>query len=502
MKKRKALSLFLAVIMLMSSAVIITNAWDTEIYNASCDEIRTGEALVDEAYVPDRPKVNSPIEFFSNPNSEWHYYDYLTPAQKIVYNAIVSEKAGLNTATDASSSEAKITISFPGRECLGDSSSLFYDVPDNAVVGAISAAIDDYPEYFWLGSYKYSFSYSYDGTGAYWVTTLNLTFVLDTADYADWSVVRSCYAQLMNAVNNFTVSEGSRYAKCKYIHDRICDMTVYNDAAMAHQPTGVFISGKAVCEGYAEAFKLLCDRENIPCILVVGLGNGGAHKWNYVKMDDNKWYGVDVTWDDQDSNTFYDYFLVGSESINAVFGGNKFGNGTDSAGDHVNTGTHFSYDGFALTYPSIASQSYTGVIPFWTADASYNNQKGLMFIKKDAVLKEQIICTFTSWAGNAPSTNKASVSGTTTGATVTITSPVSQIYKVVRWADVNADNSVNTVDYSIIKSYIANDPDARALLDNNTEKFNAADINQDGVIDGFDMFYVNRYVNTNKFLND
>ena len=52
--------------------------------------------------------------------------------------------------------------------------------------------------------------------------------------------------------------------------------------------------------------KILCDKENIPCILVVGninLETNFAHMWNYVQMEDGQWYAVDCTWDDLDDET-------------------------------------------------------------------------------------------------------------------------------------------------------------------------------------------------------
>ncbi len=56
-----------------------------------------------------------------------------------------------------------------------------------------------------------------------------------------------------------------------------------------------------VCEGYARAFKVLCDRSNIPCVLVDGTARSatsvGPHMWNYVEVD-GAWYGADVTWND------------------------------------------------------------------------------------------------------------------------------------------------------------------------------------------------------------
>ena len=59
-----------------------------------------------------------------------------------------------------------------------------------------------------------------------------------------------------------------------------------------------------VCDGYARAFKLLCDRMGIPCILQSGWAfsapgaQGENHMWNQVRTEDGNWYGVDICWDD------------------------------------------------------------------------------------------------------------------------------------------------------------------------------------------------------------
>lgn len=55
-----------------------------------------------------------------------------------------------------------------------------------------------------------------------------------------------------------------------------------------------------ICSGYAQAFKVICDRVGIPCVLVDGFvynNPNGGHMWNYVKVED-EWYAVDVTWND------------------------------------------------------------------------------------------------------------------------------------------------------------------------------------------------------------
>ena len=98
----------------------------------------------------------------------------------------------------------------------------------------------------------------------------------------------------------------------RIIHDDICRMAVYDhDAAaagvisQAHTAYGLLVDGDAVvCEGYAKAFKVLCDAVGLPCMLIAGEGSPSSqftgvsnHMWNAVCLED-QWYSVDLTWDD------------------------------------------------------------------------------------------------------------------------------------------------------------------------------------------------------------
>lgn len=88
-----------------------------------------------------------------------------------------------------------------------------------------------------------------------------------------------------------------------------------------------------VCDGYSRAFMLLCNKLDIPCVLVDGYAvtkagePGEFHMWNSVKMPDGQWYGVDVTWNDptvkgvEGPLSGYereDFLLVGADTM--VFG--------------------------------------------------------------------------------------------------------------------------------------------------------------------------------------
>ncbi len=120
---------------------------------------------------------------------------------------------------------------------------------------------------------------------------------------------------------------GSDYDKLCYIHDAIILGCEYDlTAPNAHCAYGALVDGRAVCEGYAKAFSLLCDMCGIVCLPVEGdaksdvFGSGG-HMWNKVQLD-GVWYNVDVTWDDPTGtddpmNVGHSYLLVSDEFISA-----------------------------------------------------------------------------------------------------------------------------------------------------------------------------------------
>jgi len=89
------------------------------------------------------------------------------------------------------------------------------------------------------------------------------------------------------------------------IHDYIvnnCSYDIENLKKGATPPEsytayGALVKGRAVCEGYAKAMKLLLDKADIPCLIVAGTSRGNNHAWNIVCLD-GQYYHVDATWDD------------------------------------------------------------------------------------------------------------------------------------------------------------------------------------------------------------
>ena len=113
-------------------------------------------------------------------------------------------------------------------------------------------------------------------------------------------------------------SNATHYEIALKLHDGIVAAIdyAYDDygkpqvAHWAHSVVGVFEKQGAVCEGFAKAFQLLMNVCGVECLYATGMGNTEAHAWNLLCLD-GVWYGIDVTWDDNNSETApYLYFCL------------------------------------------------------------------------------------------------------------------------------------------------------------------------------------------------
>lgn len=75
------------------------------------------------------------------------------------------------------------------------------------------------------------------------------------------------------------------------------------DDPLESTAAGALVQGKALCGGFALAFKYLMDRLEVPCIVMRGTAASTAerndaelHAWNVVQLD-GRWTHVDVTYD-------------------------------------------------------------------------------------------------------------------------------------------------------------------------------------------------------------
>ena len=92
--------------------------------------------------------------------------------------------------------------------------------------------------------------------------------------------------------------------KVLYLNEEIKDLAVYTSSYnydheyafdIVHALNGVFVHGKAVCQGYTDAYSALLSMVGIENARVCSVPMN--HTWSFVKID-GKWYHSDVTWND------------------------------------------------------------------------------------------------------------------------------------------------------------------------------------------------------------
>lgn len=135
-----------------------------------------------------------------------------------------------------------------------------------------------------------------------------------TADIMDdvHAYNKLCRLQIESIMDGID-DDWSDYEKVKYIHDWICNNTVYEKGSEnCYNITGVLVDGVATCQGYSKTFNLLCELNGLEALEISGHSKGGAHMWSMVEVNEY-WYNFDVTWDDTIKNTLgvsYGYFGV------------------------------------------------------------------------------------------------------------------------------------------------------------------------------------------------
>ena len=194
---------------------------------------------------------------------------------------------------------------------------------------ALDAFTYDYPEVFWMRGSGYSYSISSKKqNGKYTGVISKFTMKPSLVDGYNTNITEN----MNNFLNNADVAAAqiaaetnskSLYEKVKAIHDYVCEKAVYDarNNLKVHSAGPMFIGdGHVVCEGYAKAMLILCRKLGIDCACIGGFArnssasSGEAHMWNYVKMDNDTWYLVDATWDDQLSGIRTTYLLAGWNS--------------------------------------------------------------------------------------------------------------------------------------------------------------------------------------------
>lgn len=138
--------------------------------------------------------------------------------------------------------------------------------------------------------------------------------------------VDAAVKKLLDQLNVYHLSD---YQKVVAIHDYICENIQYDyvgiNTSLAHTAYAALINKKSVCQGYASLFYRLALELGVDSRVINGIGNGGAHGWNIVKLD-GLYYNLDSTWDAEwkQFGLNYQYFLKSDANFPDHYRDDKF----------------------------------------------------------------------------------------------------------------------------------------------------------------------------------
>ncbi len=167
---------------------------------------------------------------------------------------------------------------------------------DGDVQAAITALLDDHPEFFWLDGSATMVNYPLIG-----VCRLTFQFNIDASQID--SVQAAIDAEAAKYLAQIPAGAGE-YDKVKLAYEWLIENTEYvSDSAQNQNIQSVFLYHESVCAGYAKAMKYLLNKAGVSCAYIEGSvtdpGNGGteSHAWDLVSIDGTYTY-VDPSWGD------------------------------------------------------------------------------------------------------------------------------------------------------------------------------------------------------------
>lgn len=277
------------------------------------------------------------VKAAENIDTNRYFYNQLSDLQKEIYNTLYNLPDGKDTITIPVSKLPK------GMDSLEINTTIL-----NPVLCALS---EDNPDY--LLKWRYSSGYSSIDNGVFSYTQTKAQINEYTLKKSEETMSRWITA----------IGEGDRYTKIRKIYDIMANNIEYDyncnylfNRALDYDCSviGPTAYGLAICEGYSTTFKKLCDAVDIPCIRV---GNNG-HSWNYVQMEDEKWYAVDTTCATPD--TWQQKILLGM-------------NDTDYYNNCGSTELYLGSPDYGFTWPTLSDDNY--VYSGDTTDFSYTISK-------------------------------------------------------------------------------------------------------------------------------
>ena len=100
------------------------------------------------------------------------------------------------------------------------------------------------------------------------------------------------------------------YEKAREVHNYLIRNVQYDFSDNSYKSYGALVESRAVCQGYALAYREILLHLEIPCNVYIGTAGDGLHAWNLITVN-GIGYFVDVTWDDKDDGKiYYEWFML------------------------------------------------------------------------------------------------------------------------------------------------------------------------------------------------
>ena len=144
------------------------------------------------------------------------------------------------------------------------------------------------------------------------------TLTYDVEDYTTQAQEARMDAAVDALLAELDLWDGTDYEKVVGVYNWMCQNITYDHAnlentgyMLKYSAYAALIDRTAVCQGYATLLYRLLLTLGVDNRVITGVGNGGGHAWNIVKLE-GLYYDVDATWDASwwQDGWNYQYFLL------------------------------------------------------------------------------------------------------------------------------------------------------------------------------------------------
>ena len=231
--------------------------------------------------------------------TSYYYYNQMSSDEKNFYDSLDKAcRKVLSTNNDFTTVGATST----------DGTYNWYQLPTASAKGLSDSSAQNV---FWIFYYNNPQYYFVDNhirwSGTTYYMMMGEEFHLGSDRARATAAMKSQLDSWMSEVN----SQSSQIDKEKKAHDVISRDVRYQLGSPFNQSAySAVVNHVSVCVGYAKTLDMLLNAAGVDSALV----NSDNHAWNLVRAN-GTWYYIDVTWDDQEWGTRYDYFNRSASAI-------------------------------------------------------------------------------------------------------------------------------------------------------------------------------------------